>query len=46
MRGGSFGDPNFWLRSAARSGIGPKDKNARHVGFRIVCAPEQWAGDE
>ncbi|MFO0811335.1 MAG: SUMF1/EgtB/PvdO family nonheme iron enzyme [Gemmataceae bacterium] len=39
MRGGCFGDPPFWMRSAGRSGTG-QDGRSPIIGFRVVWALE------
>lgn len=37
-RGGSWAQPLFWLRSAARQGEAP-DKTSQDMGFRVVYVP-------
>jgi formylglycine-generating enzyme required for sulfatase activity len=40
VRGGSFKDPAIGVRSAARIGVRPNERND-NVGFRIVYAPQR-----
>ncbi len=39
IRGGSWGEPDFWMRSSARNGV-MVDQRQANVGFRVVCVVE------